>query len=106
MVPLVAFWCRVPAQAWGRAQRHQVSLSPSPRYRCRERTAHLDRPANILLSNEDVPVLVDFGFAEKYDVNSSDAFHSNLSYGTPEVSPRRTSLSAPVTHYMRLVLLP
>ena len=85
MVPLVAVWCRVPAQAWGRAQRHQVSLPPSPRYRCCERTAHLDRPANILLSNEDVPVLVDFGFAEKYDVNSSDAFHSNLSYGTPEV---------------------
>lgn len=44
------------------------------------------RPANILLSYENVPVLVDFGFAERYDVNSCKAFHSNLSYGTPEVS--------------------
>lgn len=43
------------------------------------------RPANILLSIENVPVLVDFGFAERYDLTSSDAFHSNLSYGTPEV---------------------
>ena len=32
-----------------------------------------------------MPVLVDFGFAERYDVNSPEAFHSNLSYGTPEV---------------------
>ncbi|KAI0330464.1 hypothetical protein GY45DRAFT_1323595 [Cubamyces sp. BRFM 1775] len=48
------------------------------------------KPANILLSSENVPVLVDFGFAERYDVNASDAFHSNLSYGTPEyLSPER-----------------
>ncbi|TFY73392.1 hypothetical protein EWM64_g10620, partial [Hericium alpestre] len=48
------------------------------------------KPANILLSTERVPVLVDFGFAEKYDVNSSKAFHSNLTYGTPEyLSPER-----------------
>ena len=44
------------------------------------------RPANILLSDEDVPVLVDFGFAEKYDLGSSKSFKSNLAYGTPEVS--------------------
>ena len=43
------------------------------------------RPANILLSNDNVPVLVDFGFAERYDLSLSTAFHSNLSYGTPEV---------------------
>ncbi|PFH46524.1 hypothetical protein AMATHDRAFT_199381 [Amanita thiersii Skay4041] len=48
------------------------------------------KPANILLSTQNVPVLVDFGFAEKYDVKSSTAFHSNLSYGTPEyLSPER-----------------
>ncbi|KAI0826825.1 hypothetical protein BC628DRAFT_1410038 [Trametes gibbosa] len=48
------------------------------------------KPANILLSNEDVPILVDFGFAERYDLDSSEAFHSNLSYGTPEyLSPER-----------------
>lgn len=44
------------------------------------------RPANILLSTKNIPVLVDFGFAEKYDMKSSTAFHSNLSYGTPEAS--------------------
>ena len=52
---------------------------------CRHLRPSLHRPANILLSGENVPVLVDFGFAERYDVSASDAFHSNLSYGTPEV---------------------
>ncbi|KAH9936578.1 uncharacterized protein B0H18DRAFT_1113952 [Fomitopsis serialis] len=48
------------------------------------------KPANILMSEEHVPVLVDFGFAERYDIESSKAFHSNLSYGTPEyLSPER-----------------
>ncbi|OCH84370.1 kinase-like protein [Obba rivulosa] len=48
------------------------------------------KPANILLSYENVPVLIDFGFAEQYNLNSSHAFHSNLSYGTPEyLSPER-----------------
>ncbi|KAI6098294.1 hypothetical protein EDD16DRAFT_1527318, partial [Pisolithus croceorrhizus] len=48
------------------------------------------KPANILLSQANVPVLVDFGFAEKYDVQSPKAFHSNLTYGTPEyLSPER-----------------
>ncbi|KAK7048599.1 kinase domain-containing protein [Favolaschia claudopus] len=49
------------------------------------------KPANILLSDKNIPVLVDFGFAEKYDMKSSTAFHSNLSYGTPEeyLSPER-----------------
>ncbi|KAF8631694.1 hypothetical protein AX15_002243 [Amanita polypyramis BW_CC] len=48
------------------------------------------KPANILLSEKNVPVLVDFGFAEKYDLHSGTAFHSNLSYGTPEyLSPER-----------------
>ncbi|KAH8824981.1 hypothetical protein DL96DRAFT_1467433 [Flagelloscypha sp. PMI_526] len=48
------------------------------------------KPANILLSPKNVPVLVDFGFAERYDMSSDKAFHSNLSYGTPEyLSPER-----------------
>lgn len=47
-------------------------------------TVH-SRPANILLSTSNVPVLVDFGFAKQYDPQAPDAFHSNLSYGTPEV---------------------
>ena len=44
------------------------------------------RPANILLSELQVPVLVDFGFAEKYELEDETAFRSNLTYGTPEVS--------------------
>ncbi|PCH39912.1 kinase-like protein, partial [Wolfiporia cocos MD-104 SS10] len=48
------------------------------------------KPANILMSRENVPVLVDFGFAERYEPGGSKAFHSNLSYGTPEyLSPER-----------------
>jgi len=44
------------------------------------------KPANILVSHKNIPVLVDFGFAERYTLSSAKAFHSNLSYGTPEVS--------------------
>lgn len=44
-----------------------------------------NRPANILISRTNVPVLIDFGFAECYDTSKQDAFVSNLSYGTPEV---------------------
>ncbi|KAK0188110.1 hypothetical protein F5146DRAFT_1062051 [Armillaria mellea] len=48
------------------------------------------KPANILISHKNIPVLVDFGFAEKYDINSEKAFHSKVSYGTPEyLSPER-----------------
>jgi serine/threonine protein kinase len=56
-----------------------------------------NRPANILLSEYRVPVLVDFGFAEKYDLQSGKAFHSNLMYGTPEVSQK-------LNHYSHSVL--
>ena len=51
------------------------------------------RPANILLSPANIPVLVDFGFAEKYDLSSPKAFHSNLTYGTPEVRHLSSALS-------------
>lgn len=48
------------------------------------------KPANILISHKNIPVLVDFGFAEKYDIDSETAFHSKVSYGTPEyLSPER-----------------
>ncbi|GJE88475.1 protein kinase domain-containing protein [Phanerochaete sordida] len=55
--------------------------------------AHNDiKPANILLSAANVPVIVDFGFAKQYDPKAADAFHSNLSYGTPEyLSPERAA---------------
>lgn len=45
----------------------------------------LFRPANILLTAKHVPVFVDFGFAEEYELGSKRAFFSNLAYGTPEV---------------------
>ncbi|KAK4698616.1 hypothetical protein P7C70_g7657, partial [Phenoliferia sp. Uapishka_3] len=48
------------------------------------------KPANILLSREDNPVLVDFGFAQQYDLGHKDRFLSSLSWGTPEyLSPER-----------------
>ncbi|KAG8930857.1 hypothetical protein FRC02_003598 [Tulasnella sp. 418] len=53
------------------------------------------KPANILLSHSSVPVLVDFGFAEKTSLNPTSSsrrkgpgpFLSNLAYGTPEYLP-------------------
>ncbi|WVO18574.1 hypothetical protein L204_106293 [Cryptococcus depauperatus] len=48
------------------------------------------KPANVLLSYSNVPVLVDFGFAQKWDVGSRGAFLSSISWGTPEyLDPQR-----------------
>ncbi|GAA5956726.1 hypothetical protein JCM8115_000660 [Rhodotorula mucilaginosa] len=48
------------------------------------------KPSNILLSSEDRPILIDFGFAQQYDVGNPEAFLSSLSWGTPEyLSPER-----------------
>lgn len=44
------------------------------------------KPANIMLNYYDVPILVDFGFATKWEVNARGAFLSTISWGTPEVS--------------------
>ena len=52
------------------------------------------RPANIMLTARNVPVLIDFGFGEVYDLTSPEAFHSNLKYGTPEV--RSSALQSPL----------
>lgn len=41
------------------------------------------KPSNILLSEDDRPILIDFGFAQHYEVTKPDAFLSSLSWGTP-----------------------
>ncbi|KAG6891525.1 hypothetical protein C0992_005060 [Termitomyces sp. T32_za158] len=67
------------------------------------------KPANILLSRENVPVLVDFGFAEKYDLKSETAFHSNLSYGTPELRGKWVGewrMSKSVERMLRRMIMP
>src|ERR1700722_9053185 len=67
-----------------RPQRHQVrNLVSIPTFSGLNTSTC--RPANILLSDQNIPVIVDFGFAEQYELDSVRAFHSNLSYGTPEV---------------------
>ena len=71
-----------------------ISSQSSYHEPCRFRiklTRRFCRPANILLSTKGIPVLVDFGFAERYDTKSKRAFLSNLAYGTPEVSPEFSS---------------
>lgn len=48
------------------------------------------KPANVLLSHNDIPVLVDFGFAQKWDVGARGSFLSSISWGTPEyLDPQR-----------------
>ncbi|WVQ96253.1 hypothetical protein IAU59_003357 [Kwoniella sp. CBS 9459] len=42
------------------------------------------KPANVLLSYNDIPVLVDFGFAQQWDIGSRGCFLSSISWGTPE----------------------
>jgi hypothetical protein len=40
-----------------------------------------------MLSFSDVPTLVDFGFANKWQLDGRSAFLSNITWGTPEVCP-------------------
>ncbi|ORX37068.1 hypothetical protein BD324DRAFT_424119 [Kockovaella imperatae] len=48
------------------------------------------KPANVLLSYNDIPVLVDFGFAQKWDLRERGSFLSSISWGTPEyLDPQR-----------------
>ncbi|GAA5883085.1 hypothetical protein JCM3774_000574 [Rhodotorula dairenensis] len=48
------------------------------------------KPSNILLSKDDRPILIDFGFARHHDVEHPAEFLSSLSWGTPEyLSPER-----------------
>ncbi|KAK8858890.1 hypothetical protein IAR55_003121 [Kwoniella newhampshirensis] len=48
------------------------------------------KPANVMLSHNDVPVLVDFGFAQRWEVGSRGSFLSSLNWGTPEyLDPQR-----------------
>ncbi|KAL7418214.1 kinase-like domain-containing protein [Mrakia frigida] len=42
------------------------------------------KPANVLLRDDNTPVLVDFGFATKWDEKSNEPFFSTISWGTPE----------------------
>ena len=49
------------------------------------------KPANVMLSYNDVPVLVDFGFANKWQMGERGSFLSDISWGTPEVSLIRGS---------------
>jgi hypothetical protein len=84
MVPRSALRGGIPPSNGGRSQRHQVR--DSALYFHGSPAEHLpSRPANILLTNKNVPVLVDYGFAEKNDPEDETSFHSSLAYGTPEV---------------------
>jgi protein-serine/threonine kinase len=44
------------------------------------------KPANIMISHNDIPILVDFGFAHAWPANGRGAFLSTITWGTPEVS--------------------
>lgn len=44
------------------------------------------KPANVMLNYNDVPVLIDFGFAQQWDIGRGTNFVSDISWGTPEVS--------------------
>jgi hypothetical protein len=43
-----------------------------------------------MLSFSDVPTLVDFGFANKWQLDGRSAFLSNITWGTPEVCPLKS----------------
>ncbi|KZO93587.1 kinase-like protein [Calocera viscosa TUFC12733] len=48
------------------------------------------KPANIMLTEDNQPVLIDFGFAQHHPAGKEERFQSQLAYGTPEyLSPER-----------------
>lgn len=55
-------------------------------------TVHNDiKPSNIMLSKDDKPILIDFGFAKHYDEDDENRFMSNSTWGTPEyLDPARS----------------
>lgn len=53
------------------------------------------KPPNIVMNYNDVPVLVDFGFANKHDAGSRGRFLSVLTFGTPEYLDPQRSAGAP-----------
>uniref|UniRef100_A0A0K3CPP3 BY PROTMAP: gi/472585588/gb/EMS23139.1/ serine/threonine protein kinase [Rhodosporidium toruloides NP11] gi/647400728/emb/CDR46445.1/ RHTO0S12e04522g1_1 [Rhodosporidium toruloides] n=1 Tax=Rhodotorula toruloides TaxID=5286 RepID=A0A0K3CPP3_RHOTO len=74
-----------------RAKPYFVQLLSAVQHLHSHGIAHNDiKPSNILLSAENRPVLIDFGFAQQYEEGKPDRFLSSLSWGTPEyLSPER-----------------
>lgn len=63
------------------------------------------KPANVMMSHNDVPVLVDFGFAQRWELGQRGSFLSSISWGTPEVSAATTRLERPNRLTIRLVFV-
>ncbi|BGP11529.1 hypothetical protein JCM10049v2_007436 [Rhodotorula toruloides] len=74
-----------------RAKPYFVQLLSAVQHLHSHGIAHNDiKPSNILLSQDDRPVLIDFGFAQQYEEGKPERFLSSLSWGTPEyLSPER-----------------
>lgn len=79
-----------------RVRRYIRGLLEGTEFLHQNRVSHNDiKPANVVISVEDQPVLIDFGFAAAYPpdytkTTGKKAFWSTLSWGTPEyLSPQR-----------------
>ncbi|OAV99945.1 CAMK/CAMKL protein kinase [Puccinia triticina 1-1 BBBD Race 1] len=79
-----------------RVRRYIRGLLEGTEFLHRSGVSHNDiKPANVVLSAEDEPVLIDFGFAAAYppdytETTGKKPFWSTLSWGTPEyLSPQR-----------------
>lgn len=68
-----------------RALRYFRQLASAVAYLHERGITHNDiKPANIVISFSDVPVLVDFGFAQHHRIDDTKRFLSTSSWGTPE----------------------
>jgi protein-serine/threonine kinase len=63
------------------------------------------KPANVMMSHNDVPVLVDFGFAQRWELGQRGSFLSSISWGTPEVSAATTRVERHDRFTIRLVFV-
>ncbi|KAL7420476.1 hypothetical protein Q5752_004426 [Cryptotrichosporon argae] len=76
---------------YARAKPYLRQLASAVGYLHERGITHNDiKPTNVLLSYNDVPVLVDFGFAQRWDMAARSPFLSTICWGTSEyLDPQR-----------------
>lgn len=85
-MPYLAERFQAPLPA-DRAKPYFRQLASAVAYLHERGITHNDiKPANVVMAYPDVPVLIDFGFAIKYEAGDRSRFLSSSSWGTPEVS--------------------
>lgn len=81
---------------------HFLQLTSAVAYLHERGITHNDiKPQNVVISNRNVAVLIDFGFANMYSTRQRGAFLSEENLGTLEVSSLPTAVIADFSTWIR-----